>query len=154
MTIDEIGVFLGRVAYSDNRTVDAGLLLHWEDMLPRDFTFDESMAALKHHRQTSTAYLNETHIIQRVAEVRRAAGKDRLARAGDAPYPLELSQAQERAWKRAWMDSIKSGALDPVREADAVLGYVRPKELLADPAKVRAIENLAKSKAIPWKRVS
>jgi hypothetical protein len=154
LNIDEIGELLGRVAYSDNRTVDAGLIMHWEEMLPADLTFQECMDALRHHRQTSTAYLNETHIIQRVAEVRKSAGRDRLARAGDAPYPPNLSQAQERAWKRAWMDSIKSGAFEPVREADAVLGYARPKELQPDPVKVRAIENLAKSKAIPGRRVS
>ena len=149
MNVDEIGTFLGRVAYSDNRIVDEGLIMHWEDMLPADFSFDECMEALRHHRQTSTAYLNETHVIQRVSERRKAAGRDRLARAGDAPYPPNLSQAQERAWKRAWMDSIKAGALEPVREADAVLGYVRPKELAPDPAKVRAVERLAFSKALP-----
>ena len=148
MNVDEIGTFLGRVAYSDNRIVDAGLIMHWEEMLPVDFTFEECMDALKHHRQTSTAYLNETHIIQRVNELRKSAGRDRLARAGDAPYPPDLSQAQERAWRRVWMDSIKAGVLEPVREADAVLGYVRPKEMQPDPVKVRAIENLAKSKAI------
>lgn len=151
MNLSEIGVFLGRVAYSDNRTVDDGMILHWQDMLPPDLTFDEAMAALKHHRQTSTAYLGEAHIIQHAMEARRAAGRDRLARAGDAPYPPNLSQAQERAWKRQWMDSLKAGALDAVRDADDVLGYVRPDDAAPNLGRVAAIERLAISKGIPRK---
>jgi len=148
MTPDEIGTFLGRVAYSDNRTVDAGLILHWEDMLPADVTYDEAMTALRHHRQTSTAYLSETHIVQHVQAARKTAGRDRLARAGEPPWPNGLTQAQERAWHRAWMDEVKAGGPNPVAAADAVIGYARPVELAPRPDRVRAITALANTKGV------
>lgn len=148
MNVEEIGKFLGRVAYSDNRTVDTGLILHWEDMLPVDVTYDEAMDALRHHRHTSTAYLSETHIIHHVHAARAAAGRDRLARVGEPPWPAGLEHAQERAWHRAWMDAVKAGALDPVRYADAAIGYRRTAEqLTARPDRVQQIAALAGTKA-------
>lgn len=150
MNATEAGLVLTKASAYDRRTVGRVDSEAWADAMTRaDVPLPDALEAVALHFQDSNDWLMPNHIIGRVRAARRVVGRDRLARAGEAPYPPGLSQAQERAWLRVWMDSVKAGDPDPMAGADAALGIARAAEQLTPrPDRVQLITALASTKGI------
>jgi hypothetical protein len=70
MTIDEVLKVLTKIQLIDSRVVDELVALEWFDLIGH-LGFDDTIAAVRVHRQTSTAYLVPAHLIAIVEQTHR-----------------------------------------------------------------------------------
>jgi hypothetical protein len=149
MKQSEVTALLALVQAGDQRNLTVAAESLWAAVLTPGMQFDDAVEAVRHHFGTSTDYLMPAHVNRRVAEVRR----QRVQACQVVPeVPAGLHQSQERAWIALFWQAVKRGELDPQAAADADMGLRRPELPAADPAKVRAMERLAVTKAIPHRR--
>ena len=144
MKKSEVAKLLTAIAATDNRTIGMLDVDTWAAILPDTMTLPDAQAALIHHRQTSTEWLQPKHVIDAV----RAINRDRWQRIGVPPIPGDLTLAQEKVWRIEWCAAAKAGRADPVAVANSALG-ISPVELPPNPEMAARIKALARnSKAV------
>jgi hypothetical protein len=118
----------------------------WAEVLDDTMPLQDALDAVRAHYRASREFLMPSDIIAAVRATQRA----RLASAGDPPIPGGLEWAQERAWRQLWCTEVKRG-VDPDEATRMVNEAMHvPAVVLADQAaRVKAIEQLARSKGIP-----
>lgn len=146
MNTQEIGQFLGLVAFHDNRKVGPGDIMAWEDVLPAEISLEDARTALRAHRRAGSEWLMPSHIITSVMAIRR----ERLTRAGTPPMPGDLSWQQEKEWRQLWCAKVKDGVTPEQAAAETSIA-MRIHELPAveNATRVRAIEAFAGRKRDP-----
>ena len=151
MQIEEIGTLLATIALSDNRKISDAHIVYWDKVLPEWLALDDALAAVLQHRQTSTEYLTESHIITFAADARKKRAAARydaaiLHHVGE-PYPPALAgdPIRERAWRTVWADLVRDGHPDPVTAADDAFRLPkRPALLAANVPKVRQLTSASR----------
>lgn len=72
MNYEEVGKVLAKIKIIDNRKVDEIVIREWHDIIG-GLNFEDAIAAVKTHRQTSTDYLMPAHVVigaQQIAATR------------------------------------------------------------------------------------
>jgi hypothetical protein len=144
MKRSDVGRLLMAIAATDNRTVGMLDIDTWHAILPAHLSLEDAHAALIHHRQTSTEWLQPKHIIDAARQINR----DRWQRIGIPPIPGDLTLQQEKAWRIAWCAAAKAGDPNPIAIADTAIG-ITTHELPANPEMAARIKQLtSKSKGV------
>lgn len=145
MIPSDCGNLLRACSYFDNRKVTDEAMIAWSHAIHDGIGMADAMAAIAVHHGESNDWCGPSHVNKRVEAVRR----ERLQRAGDPPIPGDLTYSEEKAWRQLWCSAVKDGDSDPVGTANRAM-RLTPAELpAAREDRVRAIEALAISKAIP-----
>lgn len=71
MSIEELTNLLVRIQVLDNRQVDQLTIEAWAPLMA-DVPYPAAVEAVNEHFRTSTAYLQPAHIVQAVAQAKRA----------------------------------------------------------------------------------
>ncbi len=96
MNSHEVAQVLTKIQLGDNRQVDRLVIAEWEDTIGH-LRFEDAIAAVKMHRQESTAYLMPAHVIanaRRIADARAVAREDVYCQT-HAWYPVPCDRCAE-----------------------------------------------------------
>lgn len=148
MKLSEVAILIGYISGTDNRNTDNPYTVQaWHDSLEPWVSLEDAKAAVINHRRTSSDYLEVGHVNAYVKTLRRA----RIQANQIVPViPMDLHQAQERAWTLSFWDAVKCGAPDPHAAADSAMSITRSDDPLVLRASFSAeVRALAASKAIP-----
>jgi hypothetical protein len=122
MTVEQVLKVLAKIALIDSRQVDELIALEWFDIIG-DLEFEDAIAAVKRHRQTSTEYLMPAHVMNLVSEIR--AGKSRRSRAAIAALEESMPDAVRYGHQPFECDArelqLAARASDAVRYAEELL---------------------------------
>lgn len=119
MRPSEAALVVAKLAAVDNRTESEAAVHAWAEALDERVTLVDALAAVAEHRRRSVDWCQPAHINRIVADMRRG----RLSHAGVPPLPNGLTQAQERAWLRAWRDAVADGQYQPVAIANHAIEH-------------------------------
>lgn len=126
MNTTEAGLILTKASAYDRRTVGRGDCEAWaEAMTHGAIRLPDALEAVSQHYTESANWLMPVHVIQRVAQIRKA----RLAGAPVMIIPKDLHQAVERQWQKAFTEAVKDGEDDPHAVADQAMGIKRREEI-------------------------
>lgn len=108
MNMRETSQLLTKASLVDNRKLTNETTMAWQEILA-GVEYADAMAALTHHRATSTDYLQPAHIVAGARRI-RAERLDRISAAA-IPPPAEIGDdaAGMRAWLRQQVQSIANG---------------------------------------------
>lgn len=137
ITRTEIAMLLTYAAGTDNRKVTPDAVQAWADALAPYVNIEDAKRAIAEHRATSDDYLMPVHINQAVKRYRA----DRISRAPYGDVPDGLDARQTNAWLTQYRAGIGDGHEPDTAQAaaDHALRIERPKQLEADPDKIRRI---------------
>lgn len=122
MNLAEAATLVARVALRDNRRTDGFTDRSWHEDL-QDLELDDCVEAVGQHFRHSTEWITTAHVRTRVVAIRKA----RHDQAGYPDFPPDLTDDQERTFRRVWLAAVGSGSSrdQATAIADRQLGVTR-----------------------------
>lgn len=126
MRRSEAGVLLAKMSAFDRRTIGEADIEAWAEALG-DVPLSDALDAVTEHYRAQSRWIMPSDVLTAC----RLTQSSRLIAAGTPPIPGDLTQQQERIWRRRWCELVKSG--ESADDAAAVVSaeMVLPKELPA-----------------------
>lgn len=115
MIKQETARVLAKIQLGDNRQVDHLVLDEWHDTIGH-LDFDDAIAAVKLHRQSSTDWLMPAHVISGARRVKSDRASEARRNQPAVELPGWIQQANERAALRR-LEIETSGMLKTVDDA-------------------------------------
>lgn len=104
MKLSDAAVLLAKMSAFDQRTIGEADAEAWAEALADVPLQDALDSVTEHYRLTSQRIMPSD-----VLTAHRSLQARRLVAAGTPPIPGDLTQQQERVWRRRWCELVKAG---------------------------------------------
>lgn len=126
MKRSEAGVLLAKMSAFDRRTIGEADIEAWAEAVG-DVPLADALDAVTEHYRVQSRWIMPSDVLTAC----RLTQASRLVAAGTPPIPGDLTQQQERVWRRRWCELVKAGESAEAAAALASGEMALPEELPA-----------------------